>query len=66
MEGKIILFRNQSEESEIAENLLRKYNIDFVQHFCSDGNGRLPSLINPGNAYHFEGIEGIKIFLGRE
>ena len=61
MEGKIILLRDQSEESEKAEKLLKRCKIDHATIFCSDG--RLPSLLSPNSAYFFDGIGGIRLFI---
>ena len=61
MKIKPILLRDHSEESKEAEKILKNYSIDFAYLFCSDG--RLPSLVDPGSAYAFEGIGGIRIFV---
>jgi len=61
LKRKVILLRDYSEESEEAEKILKNYSIDFAYLFCSDG--RLPSLVDPGSAYAFEGIGGIRLFV---
>ena len=61
MKGKAILLRDNSEESEEAEKILKKCNIDHAQLFCLEG--RLPSIISPDTSYAFEGIGGIRLFV---
>jgi len=62
MKRKVILLRDHSEESETAENILRKSKIEFTQLFSSS-EGRLPSILSPNSAYAYEGIEGVNLFI---
>jgi hypothetical protein len=61
MERKVILLRDHSKESEKAERILKRCNIDHAQLFSTSG-GRLPSIISPDSAYTYEGIEGVRLF----
>lgn len=62
MERKVILLRDHSEESEKAEKILKRYDIDHAQLFLTS-EGRLPSIISPDSAYAYEGIEGVRLFV---
>ncbi len=61
---KVILLRDHSEESEEAVKILKDYSIDFVYLFCDKHESSLPSIISSDSAYAFEGIGGIRRFVG--
>ncbi|PKP59091.1 MAG: hypothetical protein CVT89_01685 [Candidatus Altiarchaeales archaeon HGW-Altiarchaeales-2] len=59
---KAILLRSYSEESNTAEKILKKANIDYVQIFLPEGD-HSPSIISQDSAYPYEGIGGIQLFV---
>lgn len=59
---KTILLRGYSEESNMAEKILKDENIDYVQLFSTEED-RAPLVISPNCAYAYEGIGSIQLFV---
>lgn len=62
MKSKAFLFRDFSDESDLAEKKLKEADIDFVSVFA-DSKRKLPFLDADISAFSFTGIGEIKRFV---
>lgn len=63
MKRKMLLIRDHSDESELAENFLNEHHVAHVTLFSTEREGSLPFLISPTSAYIFRGIGSIRLFV---